>query len=171
MDLVWFLLGLFLLILVAWDVFETIVLPRRASNRIRTTSLVYRLTWTPWAGVARRLAPGNLRENFLGYYGPLAVLVLLIVWAVLLVVGYAGLQWTAGSQLSASPGPAGLADDLYFSATTFFTLGLGDVFPRTGVARVIRSEVLSLREQPYVDAAVAAGALLFDELSKVNPPK
>jgi len=126
-----------LMLVVLGDVFETIVLPRRASNRVRTTTLVYRLPRAPWAGVARRLPPGNPREDFLGYYGPMAVLFLLIVWAILLVVGYAGLQWAAGSQLNVLPGPAGLADDLYFSATTFFTLGLGDVFPRSGLARII----------------------------------
>src|SRR5438552_3027248 len=125
------------MLVVLWDVFETIVLPRRASNRIRTTALVYRMTWAPWAAVARKLPAGNFREDFLGYYGPLAVLFLLIVWAILLVAGYAFIQWAAGSQLIASGRLAGLTDDLYFSATTFFTLGLGDVFPRTGLARVI----------------------------------
>lgn len=131
------LVAVVLMLVILWDVFETIVLPRRASNRIRTTALVYRFTWAPWAVVARRLAPGNRRENFLGYYGPLAVVVLLIVWAILLIVGYASLLWATGSQLSVVPGPAGLTDDLYFSATTFFTLGLGDVIPQTGVARLI----------------------------------
>jgi hypothetical protein len=55
-------------------------------------------------------------------------------------VGFALLHWAIGSDLSA-PGRAhlGFGDDLYFSATTFLTLGLGDLapLPGAGTARAL----------------------------------
>src|SRR5258706_3160210 len=59
------------------------------------------------------------------------------IWAFALVLAFAMLHWAAGSSLNVSGGPATFRTDLYLSGTTFFTLGLGDVTPRTALARVI----------------------------------
>jgi hypothetical protein len=123
--------------LVWWDVFETVILPRRVDRRFRLTRLVFRSTWRPVAHIARGLADPARRENLLAYYGPLTLILLLVTWAFVLVVGYAGLQWAFGSQLAASEGAVNFGTDLYMSATTFFTLGLGDVVPRSNAARVL----------------------------------
>src|SRR6266550_2309487 len=50
------LAGTLLLAVVLWDAFETIILPRRVSGRIRLTKLFYRSTWMPWRGAARLLS-------------------------------------------------------------------------------------------------------------------
>src|SRR5215470_7046187 len=51
------------------------------------------------------------------------------------------MQYGAGSALQAASAagapPAGFATDVYLSGTTFFTLGLGDVVPRSGLARAL----------------------------------
>ena len=39
------------------------------------------------------------RERFLAIYGPLSLLGLAAVWALGLLIGFAGLQWSAGSNL------------------------------------------------------------------------
>jgi len=70
------------------------------------------------------------RENLLSAYGPLAVFLLLGAWVTLLIVGFALLQWANGSALSTTGEKPTFWVDLYFSATTFLTLGLGDVTPR-----------------------------------------
>ena len=122
---------------VLWDAFETIILPRRVRRRVRITAITYLVTWPPYARLARRLHQGR-REAFLSYYGPLSLLLLLGIWAVLLILAFATLQWAQGSPL-ATPGnvPASFGTDVYMSGTTFFTLGLGDVVPRTALARAI----------------------------------
>src|SRR5438105_7023514 len=120
-----------------WDAFETIVLPRRVSRRVRIASLFYELTWRPYAAVASRVHDEVRRETFLSFYGPLSLIILVGVWAVVLVVGFAVLQWAAGSGLSVADGQADFVIDLYYSGTTFFTLGLGDVVPTTTFARVL----------------------------------
>jgi hypothetical protein len=57
--------GVSLILIVLWETFETVVLPRRVSRRFRLTRLFYRVTWKPYAAIVRRRRPGNPRENFL----------------------------------------------------------------------------------------------------------
>jgi hypothetical protein len=133
------ILGLALLAVILWDVFETIILPRRVTRRFRLARLFYRWSWRPWRAIACLLErKKNLRESFLGYYGPLSLLALFVVWAVGLIIGFTILQYAAGSAINLGPNEhPGFRSDLYFSGTTFFTLGLGDVTPRDEIARVI----------------------------------
>jgi len=52
-------------------------------------------------------------------------------------MGFACLHWAGGSGLNAPNGQQSFLTDLYLSGTTFFTLGLGDVAPRTTLARLL----------------------------------
>ncbi|HLZ71729.1 MAG TPA: potassium channel family protein [Dehalococcoidia bacterium] len=128
--------GVALVAIVLWDVFETIVLPRRVSRRFRLTRLFYLSIWAVWTLIARRLRGGR-RESFLSYFGPLSLLLLLVSWAIALIVGYALLQRGVETQLVAPKGTSGLIAYLYFSGTTFFTLGLGDVAPLGEAGRIV----------------------------------
>jgi len=131
------ILGLLLMFATLWETFESIILPRRVTRRFRVTRLFYQVTWKVWAGFNRRLPSNKLRESHLSYYGPLSLLMLFTVWALALVVAFAMLHWAAGSSVNVSGGTATFRTDLYLSGTTFFTLGLGDVTPRTALARAI----------------------------------
>nr|HEV7952717.1 potassium channel family protein [Candidatus Acidoferrales bacterium] len=137
------IIGVFLLLVILLDVFETIILPRRITRKLRLARGFYRATWRPWSAVGRMMRATNRRETFLSYYGPLSLLVLFGVWAAGLILAFAILHKAGGSEISISgipdvPGShAGFATDIYMSGTTFFTLGLGDVVPRTTYARVI----------------------------------
>jgi hypothetical protein len=53
------------------------------------------------------------------------------------VVGFALLQWSQRELLVSHDGRASFYDDLYMSATTLFTLGLGDVMPRDRGGRLL----------------------------------
>src|SRR5262249_26805663 len=75
------------------------------------------------------------RENLLTVFGPLSLILLFALWALGLVVSFGLLHWGLGTQLTGPTGLSGIGEDLYMSGTTFFTLGLGDVTPRTGLAR------------------------------------
>ena len=123
------LTGFALIVVVLWDVFETIVLPRRVTRRFRLTRAFYRLIWLPWSAIARSLTKSRRRETFLSVFGPLSLLALLVLWATTLVFGFALLHWSFGSHISLANGHAGFFSDLYYSGTTFFTLGLGDISP------------------------------------------
>src|SRR5215204_3099292 len=130
--------GLAVIVFILWDAFESIVLPRRVTRRVRLTGIFYRMTWAPISGLARRLPVGRKRDRYLAFYGPLSLLMLLTVWAVGLVVGFALLQWAAESRLHMPEGATPtFTTDLYMSGVTFFTLGFGDVFPLDAGGRLL----------------------------------
>jgi len=129
--------GVLMIVVILWDAFETIVLSRRVSRKFRLTRLFYRAAWAPWSAIARRIQAGNARENFIMVFGPMSLILLLAAWAAGLVFSFALLHWGLGSHLAASDGAHGFRTDLYMSGTTFFTLGLGDVTPRTSIARFL----------------------------------
>ena len=130
--------GALWVVVIMWDAFETLVLPRRVTRRLRPTRMFYRVTWRVWSAVARRMRPGGRRETYLSFFGPLSLLVLLAAWAASLVAAFALLQSGLGTKLNV-PGAGAFTDHLYLSGTTFFTLGLGDVTPvsRAGRALVV----------------------------------
>jgi len=130
-------IGFALIVVVLWDVFETIVLPRRVTRRFRLTRAFYRSVWYPWSTIARGFSKNKKRETFLSVFGPLSLLTLLVFWAATLVFGFALLHWSFGSQLSLADGQAGFLSDLYYSGTTFCTLGLGDIAPSGPAARAM----------------------------------
>ena len=127
--------GVLLIAWVLWDAFETILLPRRVPARLRLSRFFLRWLWTPWSTIALAIGPRARRENFLSVYALLSILSLLIAWAAGLITGFAMILWSGGSHVAADGETAGFALDLYLSGTTFFTLGLGDVRPVTGLAR------------------------------------
>ena len=79
--------GIVLIVLVALDAFETIVLPRRVTRRIRLATLFYRVTRFGWNLVAHLIRSSTRRDTFQGYIGPLSLLALLLFWAALFVLG------------------------------------------------------------------------------------
>ncbi|QBD83027.1 two pore domain potassium channel family protein [Ktedonosporobacter rubrisoli] len=131
------LLGILLIIVVAKDSFETIVLPRRVSYKFRLTYFFYRVTWKFWGTIGRRMHASNRREQYLGFYGPLSLILLLIVWAVIFIVAFALIHWGLRSPLNAPEKVPTFGSYLYMSGTTFFTLGLGDIAPLTGLSRML----------------------------------
>jgi ion channel len=131
-----FLFSVLLIATVLWDAFETVVLPRTVKRRLRLTRLYFHATWGLWSRATMWVADRH-RERFLAIYGPLSLLGLATVWALGLVVAFAGLQWAAGSNLQPRVTSPRFVDDLYMSGTTFFTLGLGDLRPVGFVARFL----------------------------------
>jgi hypothetical protein len=132
-----FAAGIAIFLIVVWDAFEAIILPRRVTRKFRLTRFFYRSTWTAWKFVMCLIPTRKTREALLGFYGPLSLLVLVAVWAVGLVLGFGLMQYGAGSAVAAAGGDSGFLTDIYLSGTTFFTLGLGDVIPRLGLARFL----------------------------------
>jgi hypothetical protein len=129
--------GFFILFATLWEAFETIILPRRVTRPIRLVRMFYRVTWTAWAAVNRLIRNKKVRDAHLSYYGPLSLLGLFATWAFLLILAFSMLHWADGSALIVAGETPTFRTDLYLSGTTFFTLGLGDVVPRTNLARVI----------------------------------
>jgi hypothetical protein len=127
--------GVALILIVLGDAFETIVLPRRVTRSISLARLFYRYTWLSWSGAVRSIFSGKRQETFLSWYGPLSLLVLLILWATCLVIGFGAVHWASGSIIKSQYETVNFGTYLYLSGTTFFTLGIGDVVPATTFGR------------------------------------
>jgi hypothetical protein len=129
--------SLVFLVLILWDGFEAMVFPRRVTRTIRPTRLFYRLTWTSWRVVARRMKPGRRRETFLSVFGPLSMLALFATWVVLLISSLALLHWSLETPMNAPDERRDFGTYWYLSGTTFFTLGFGDVTPIRPLGRFL----------------------------------
>lgn len=142
MHLVTVVAGIAIILLTLVDAFEAIVMPRRVTRRLRLSRIMVRGIWSVWARTMSRLPRDEDREGVslgdraLGIFGPLMLLVLIIIWAGMLIVGFALVLW--GIDAAGSAGHTTSAGAyFYFSGTTFFTLGLGDVSPSTGAGQAI----------------------------------
>jgi hypothetical protein len=129
--------GVAIILSVLLDAFETVVLPRKVQRAFRLTSWFYRNTWIPWVKIARHIRANNWRESFLGYFGPLSLIVLLVVWAIGLIFGFALVQYGVGEHVRLGNEPITFGILLYHSGETFFTLGYGDITPVSPLARML----------------------------------
>lgn len=68
-------------LLVLWEGFETIILPRRITRRFRLTRLFYRRSWLPYGKLVTGLVPARRQETWLSFFGPSSLLLLLSFWA------------------------------------------------------------------------------------------
>lgn len=128
---------------VALDAFQTIILPRRPTGNLQITRIFFAATWAPWVAMAQRMRNQKAREQIYSVYGPLSLLLLLLLWAILLILGFGLFFFAMGSPFADSivgTGARGwtrFGTDLYVSGTTLGTLGLGDVLPRSLLARTL----------------------------------
>ena len=128
------LAGVVVVAAVATDAVSTLVTTQRRSARWWPTYIFYRRTWRLWRGLVRHIGSEPVRERLLAVYGPLSLLGLLVVWVLLLLVGWGLVWWVLQDRLS---GVHSYLDALYFAGVGFFTVGFGDVVPVGGLARML----------------------------------
>jgi hypothetical protein len=129
--------GLLLILIILWDAFETVILPRRVTRRLRLTSVFYKSVWSFSSSIAGSMRDHKTREKYLGFFGPLSLLMLLSLWAAGLILGYATLHWALNTPLNIPQETGSFGTYLYISGETFFTLGYGDIVPLYLIGRTI----------------------------------
>jgi hypothetical protein len=117
------------------EIFLAFLLPRRVKRDPKLVRTVFAYGWRPWRRIARRL-PSQAHDTMLGIYGPLGIVVNLVLWVSLMTLGYACLQWAGGSHLA--PTPVNFGKDIYFSAATMVASTPGGLSAQTGYARVVQ---------------------------------
>jgi hypothetical protein len=129
------LFGLAVVVLVLSDIFQSVIVPRAVGRRFRISFYVWRAIWQRWPSISWRLHPRNedAREESLAVFAPFTLVLLLIVWASCMIVGFGFVFW--GLRAGISPPLHSLGDALYFSGTTMLTVGFGDFVGRTPVPR------------------------------------
>jgi len=134
----WFCLGIACISIALLDAFQAVVSPRRATGRFRITRIFYSATWMPWSYLASRIRHPRKRETALSFYGPLSLLLLIVIWATGILCGFGLLYFSLHSPLRDPMFTrSNFYSDLYLSGTTLFTLGIGDLVPQTAAARVL----------------------------------
>ncbi len=131
------IVGFVILWVVLLDAFETVVLPRRVLRNFKLTAYFYRRTWIPWRNIARRIQKSSRQQNFLGYFGPLSLILLLGFWAVGLILGFGLIQYGIGGHEQLNGEHLTFGKIMYHSGETFFTLGYGDIVPTSAPARAL----------------------------------
>ncbi|MGA2021829.1 MAG: potassium channel family protein [Candidatus Sulfotelmatobacter sp.] len=129
--------GLVIIAVVLLDAFETVVLPRRVTRHFKLTAWFLRRTWIPWKKMAGRIRTSSRQQSFLGYFGPLSLITLLVFWAASLILGFGLLQYGIGGHEQLGNERITFGRILYHSGETFFTLGYGDIVPTSGAARFL----------------------------------
>jgi hypothetical protein len=124
-----------LIVAVLVDAVEVVILPRRVRHGYRLVRWFYRVSWALGRVVARLLPAGRWRQAVLSAFGPVSVFGLIVLWAGGLIVGFGLLHWSLGTGIAGAEGR--FSSYLYFSATTFFTLGYGDLMPTDTAARAL----------------------------------
>ena len=67
------LVGTVVIVVILWDAFETIILPRRVTRRFRLTRLFYHYTWLPLSRLLYAITSETRTENLLSFYGPISL--------------------------------------------------------------------------------------------------
>jgi hypothetical protein len=134
MEPVALVVGLLLLALTFWDLFETIVVPRPTPGWFRIGRYLVRGAWGTLRTV-RNGRRGGLYERLLGLFAPAATVALLAAWLVALIVGYGLVLFALRDELR--PVPPDLGSTMYFAATSVLTLGFGDIVAIEAPARVV----------------------------------
>jgi ion channel len=125
--------GIALVAVVLYDVFETVVVPRRTGRFLRLSPLIIRWLWPLWRRYGARLYPAWRREDFLGTFAPLALVLLLVTWEISLIVGFGLVMHALQDQIA--PKPADFSSALYFAGASLLTIGYGDIAPVGALAR------------------------------------
>src|SRR5260370_7032111 len=83
-----FLVGVVLFLIVVWDAFEAIILPRRVTRKFRLTRAFYQSTWRTWKLFVNLLPARKTREALFGFYGPMSLILLIGFWVSGLLLGF-----------------------------------------------------------------------------------
>jgi hypothetical protein len=124
MEAVAFAVGLLLLVLVFWDVFETVVVPRPTPGWFRIGRYIVRSSWAALRAL-RDGRPERSYDRVFGLFAPAVTVILLAAWILGLIVGYGLILFALRDELQ--PVPPDLGGALYFAASSVLTLGYGDI--------------------------------------------
>jgi hypothetical protein len=128
-------LGVVILGVAFYDVFQSVVLPRPSISKLRISAWILRPLWRLWRWLGTRDSRIDRRENWFGTFGPIGLIALLAFWSLSSMLGYALIIDSIPGQIE--PPPLDFGTSLYFSAGTLLPLSYGDILPVGGVAQVV----------------------------------
>ena len=134
MEPIAFLAGWLLVVLVVWDLFQTIVVPRPTPGRFRIGRYLVRGSWRFVRAIGHDRA-GKTRDTLLGLFAPAMTFALLLAWLATMVLGYGLMLFALRDQLR--PSPQDLGATVYLAASSVLTLGFSDTAAIGAAARAV----------------------------------
>lgn len=135
LDIVCALAGITLVCLVLSDVFQSIIVPHYRPQGIRLSPLlISKILWRPLRRMVLILPKNKRVEADLNMFAPAAMMTLLLLWLLLMTMGYSLILWA--ERTSIQPPLQDLQAALYFAATSVLTIGYGDVLATSYLARI-----------------------------------
>ena len=128
-------IGALIVISVLLDLFQAIVTPRPVGGRLRISRFFLGWSWSGCRWLSYRITDVRRREALLGSFGPFSVIATLLLWVLLLMVGY-GFVLDALRDEVRPPVP-GLGTSIYFAGTSMLTIGFGDYVATHAPARFV----------------------------------
>src|SRR6187397_2263886 len=126
-------LGVLLLALAYWDLFETVIVPRPTPGWFRIGRYLVRASWAALR-MLRDGRPERSYDRVFGLFAPAMTVALLAAWIVGLIFGYGLILFALRDELR--PVPADLGTAMYFAASSVLTLGYGDIVADGMPARI-----------------------------------
>jgi hypothetical protein len=149
------ILGLVVLGVTFYDLFQSVVLPRPSIRKVQLARTVVRPLWRMWKWLLNRGSKIDRSEARLAAFAPIALLTLFLIWGLALITGFALLLDGMADQIR--PVPQDFLETFYVSATTLVPLSYGDFVPQQGLVRLV---IISESITGVVVAALAI-TLLF----------
>jgi Ion channel len=148
--------GVILLPATFYDLFQTLVLPRPAVNKVQLARWIVRPMWRIWKWASQLSPRLDRSEARMAAFAPIALIVLVLIWAIALLLGYALIIYGLRDQFQ--PEIEDFAEAFYVSASTLVPLAFGDIVPSQGLART----VIVIESANGVAYAAVAITLLFE---------
>ena len=133
MAVVEYLAGAVLVLIVLSDIFRTVLLPRPAHRALRLGPLLGMSLAPLWRRLARGFGTAARRQTFRASLGPLLLTMSILVWAGLLVAGYALMLHARAGDTRPTPD---FLDALFEAGSAFVTIGFTDL-QITGPSRIV----------------------------------
>lgn len=118
--------GVTLLLFVAVDVFQSIIVPHYRSSNLRLSPfLISRVWWPPVQWLAQRAPNSTLRQELLTLFAPSVIVGLLVTWMSVMITGFACLLWT--ERMHCHPAIKSFHEAVYVAASSVLTIGCSDI--------------------------------------------
>jgi hypothetical protein len=121
--------GIVIILVILTDAFETVILPRRINRRIRLSRIFFKTFWKLCKKGRNLFQSANDTKDYLGFFGPLSLIILLSIWAIAIIVGFALINFGLQTDIRSPFGTRDFITYLYLSGATLFTMGWNDTYP------------------------------------------
>jgi hypothetical protein len=134
-ETLWVAVGTAIVVIVLFDVFATVIVPRPVPGTLLLSSYLRSAMWHGWRSAFLAVQPAVRREMLLSFFAPLFILTVLAIWLGALIFGFGCIF--NGLALQLRPAADSLGQTMYFAGTTLLTIGYGDIVPVGGGARAV----------------------------------